>query len=191
MLLSPSNIQYLTDADIDWDINEFFDLDNAAMESTTHGPASTEPFSHNGTPIEIPAQPALNGHLSALPKVSGAASGCESQDDAAQHTVMTIEGQPAIQFQFCQSDELSDSHISASVRMIHFPHAFTLILIANTSTHRLHSLPVCALRRLQECRQFLNALPPKLCSLDIIALTGELRRNSNKISRQLRRLVGR
>src|SRR6266536_5536106 len=86
---NPSNVKYLTDANVDWDISQFFDLHTAALESTTHGPASAEPFSHNGTPIGIPAQPTLNDGFSALSKRPRAASGFEGQGDGivAQHTV--------------------------------------------------------------------------------------------------------
>jgi hypothetical protein len=122
-----SPVQYLLKVNVDWDINEFFDLDNAALESTTHRPTSAEPLYHNSPAPDVPAQPALNTFFTSSKRLRPA-SEFQSQTDAfaAQSRVTTnIKGQAAIQPQFYQSVEHSDSHISASVSIIYSHHACT------------------------------------------------------------------
>ena len=135
--LNTSNVQYLMDANIDCDINEFFDLDNAALESPTHGLASVEPFFHDKTALETPPQPAPNGESFTSSKRPRAGFELETQD---------YEAQAAIRPQLSQSDKNSRLNISNTVRMIYSPRDMPLALTQAARTYGSHLPSVSTLR---------------------------------------------
>jgi hypothetical protein len=114
---SPLTVQNPLETNMDWDINEFFDIKNAALESPTHDSTPAETLHHDGPALDISAQPAGHGLFTSL-KRPRLASEPEGQPDAfvAQNVAMTnINGQAAVQPQLYQSGNCSDSRISASV----------------------------------------------------------------------------
>jgi hypothetical protein len=114
---SPLTFQNPLETNMDFDINEFFDIKNAALESPTHDSTPAEPLHHDGPALDLSAQPADNGLFTSL-KRPRLASEPECQPDAfvAQNVATTnINGQAAVQPQLYQSGNCSDSRISASV----------------------------------------------------------------------------
>lgn len=108
-------------------MNEFFDFDNAALESPTHSPTSAEPLCHNVPALDTSAEPALH-NVPTLLKRPRAASEFEGQTDAfaVQNWVTTnIKGQAAIELQSYQLGGNPDSHISAPVSIINCHNACT------------------------------------------------------------------